>query len=65
VQEFADLLSVIAFAAADNQISPKEAESIRARWEELKSVTESFVACCETGNFSRLKEKQTPLQPAK
>src|SRR5499425_2981774 len=36
VQEFADLLAVIATAASDNQISPKEAKTIRARWEELK-----------------------------
>ena len=56
VQEFADLLAVIATAASDNQITPKESQTIRARWEELKSVTESFVACCEEGNFSRLKE---------
>src|SRR4249920_2752192 len=52
VQEFADLLAVIATAAADNQITSKEAASIRARWEELKTVTEGFVACCEEGNFS-------------
>jgi transcriptional regulator with XRE-family HTH domain len=61
VQEFADLLAVIANAAADNQITKKEAESIRARWEELKTVTEEFVACCEEGNFSALKEKQPGL----
>ena len=56
VQEFADLLAVIAAAASDNEITPKESQTIRARWEELKSVTESFVACCEEGNFSKLKE---------
>src|SRR5882757_9099904 len=59
VQEFADLLAVIATAAADNHITGKEANEIRARWEELKSVTESFVVCCEEGNFLPLKEKQT------
>lgn len=58
VQEFADLLAVIAVAAGDNEISTKEAKTIRARWEELKSVTEAFVACCERGNFSAIKEKQ-------
>src|SRR5205809_4434291 len=58
VQEFADLLAVIASAAADNQITRKEAQQIRARWEELKTVTESFVACCEEGNCSALKEKE-------
>src|SRR5215471_2237007 len=57
VQEFADLLAVIATAAADNQITRKEATAIRGRWEELKCVTETFVACCEEGNFSALKEK--------
>ena len=58
VQEFADLLAVIANAAADNQITQAESKPIRARWEELKSVTEGFVACCEEGNFRPLKEKE-------
>lgn len=57
VQEFADLLAVIATAASDNQINLKEAAGIRERWEKLKSVTEGFVACCEQGNFSALKDK--------
>jgi hypothetical protein len=57
VQEFADLLAVVAAAAADNYVTAKEAKDIRARWEELKSVTETFVACCEGGNFSHLREK--------
>ena len=56
VQEFADLLAVIATAAADNQINQSEAKAIRARWEELKAVTESFVHCCEQGNFAPLRE---------
>jgi hypothetical protein len=58
VQEFADLLAVVADAAHDNQITQKESKQIRARWEKLKSVTETFVACCEEGNFRTLKEKQ-------
>lgn len=56
VQEFADLLQVVAVAAADNQITPAEAKQIRARWEELKSVTEGFVACSEEGNFAPMKK---------
>ena len=56
VQEFADLLAVVANAASDNTICQKEAKTIRARWEELKSVTECFVHCCEEGNFRPLKE---------
>jgi hypothetical protein len=63
VQEFADLLAVIAVAAADNQITPKEAKDIRARWEELKSVTEGFVACCEHGNFAPLKARPAGPNP--
>jgi hypothetical protein len=55
VQEFADLLHVIATATANEKISPAEAREIRARWEELKTVTEGFVAGCEEGNFSPLK----------
>ena len=54
VQEFADLLAVVATAASDNRITTAEAKSIRARWEELKTATEGFVACCEQGNFSEL-----------
>lgn len=57
VQEFADLLAVVAAAASDNKITPDESRRIRARWEELKTVTETFVACCEEGNFAPLKEK--------
>lgn len=56
LQEFADLLAVIASAASDNHISVSESKNIRRRWEELKTVTETFVACCEKGNFSSLKE---------
>lgn len=55
VQDFADLLAVIASAAGDNRIDGAEAGKIRKRWEELKSVTETFVACCENGNFSGIK----------
>jgi hypothetical protein len=57
VQEFADLLAVIATAAADNKITTAEAEQIRARWEELKTATEGFVASCENGNFDSFKNK--------
>jgi len=62
VQEFADLLAVIATAAADNQITRKESEEIRARWEQLKAVTETFVVCCEEGDFLPLKEKEKEKQ---
>jgi len=51
VQDFADLLGVMADSAHDNQITDAEAQSIRAHWEELKSVTEEFVRSCEAGHF--------------
>src|SRR5262245_17801227 len=61
IQEFADLLAVIANAAADNHISQDESRRIRRRWEELKSVTECFVRCCEEGNFSTLRNRPPQL----
>jgi hypothetical protein len=57
VQEFADLLSVVACAAGDNHINEAEAAGIRKKWEQLKSVTEGFVHCCEEGNFSHIKQE--------
>jgi hypothetical protein len=55
VQEFADLLQVIARAAHDSEVSQAEAKQIRARWEELKSVTEGFVRGCEQGDFDHIR----------
>lgn len=64
VQDFADLLQVIANAAADNEITTAESKKIRARWEELKSVTEGFVACCEEGNFRALQAEAADSRPS-
>jgi hypothetical protein len=61
IQEFADLLAVVAAAASDNQITTRESEGIRARWEELKSVTEEFVRCCEAGDFKPLQKTPPTL----
>lgn len=57
VQEFADMLQVIASAAVDQKISPDEAKSIRARWEELKTVTEGFVRSAEEGKFGEMQRE--------
>jgi hypothetical protein len=59
VQEFADLLHVIAEATANEEVSKSEAKQIRARWEELKSVTECFVAGCEEGDFAKVRNHVT------
>ncbi len=67
VQQFASMLGVIAAAASDQQITDKEARSIRAQWEGLKSVTEGFVQAAEKGNFSGLEadiKKQHHDEPA-
>ncbi len=64
VQEFADLLAVIATAAGDNHITREESATIRARWEELKSVTEGFVCCCEQGNFAPMRERAEERKPS-
>lgn len=57
VQEFADMLGVIAGAASDNAVTREEAKAIRRRWEDLKSVTEGFVRHCEEGNFAAIKQE--------
>lgn len=56
VQQFADLLSAISHAAADNCISQDESEKIRHEWDELKRLTERFVHWCEAGDFQHLAE---------
>src|SRR5690606_36513340 len=52
IQEFANMLAVIAQASSDNAISDTEARAVRRHWEELKTVMEGFVKCCENGHFS-------------
>ncbi len=63
VQEFADMLSTIAAAAADDDITAAEARKIRERWQRLQSETEEFVRCCESGNFLPAAERRQ--QPGK
>ena len=62
IRQFCALLNEISKAAADNSITPDEAEEIRERWDKLKSFTEGFVACCEEGDFEQL--RQIPAPPA-
>lgn len=56
VQQFADLLAAISFAASDNCISKEEAKHIRHEWDELKRLTERFVNWCEQEDFVHLAE---------
>jgi hypothetical protein len=57
VRQFADMLGVIATAAADQKITGAEAKHIRAQWERLKSITEGFVKAAESGHFEELREE--------
>jgi len=57
VQDFAEMLATIATAAMDNSIDPKEADEIRAHWQQLKSTTEEFVRWCEEGRFEEIRAK--------
>ena len=54
VQEFAEMLALIATAATDSSVTDEETRAIRSRWQELKSVTEEFVICCEQGDFKTI-----------
>lgn len=64
IGQFSDLLSRISDAAADHSIDPKEAKDIREVWDRLKSYTESFVRCCEQGDFDQMKKIPVPSQGA-
>lgn len=57
LQEFADLLGAITDSAADQKVTKEESRLIRRHWDELKSITESFVKSCEEGDFTGLREK--------
>ena len=51
VQEFADLLAVIAKAAHDSEVTTGEAKQIRARWEETQVRHGRFRGGLRTGGF--------------
>jgi len=52
LSEFSDLLEKVSGSTADDGvIDQSEAAAIRAEWEELKSVGESFVTACERGVY--------------
>lgn len=56
VRDFSELLdSVTDSIDNDHQIDLKEADTIRQRWEDLKSSVEHFVQLCEKGHFLKKK----------
>ena len=54
VQRFAEMLTAISTAAADDSISNSEAANIRTEWDDLKRFAEGFVRSCENGDFAGL-----------
>ena len=54
LSEFSELLDVVSKSIEDDQaIDLKEAKKIREVWEKFKSITESFVRTCESGNYEK------------
>ena len=52
VMEFSELLSTVTRSIEDDgQIEDCEADSIRHKWEQLKSHAEGFVVACEAGCY--------------
>jgi len=52
LREFSELLEAVSSSSADNgEIDTGEAASIRKEWEDLKSLAETFVCACESGNY--------------
>jgi len=56
LSEFSQLLEVVSQSIEDDQlIDTREAANIRRVWENLKSITESFVVACEAGKYGKKK----------
>jgi hypothetical protein len=56
LREFTELLDAVSESMEDDgKIDGKEAERIRAEWEDLKSIAEGFVTACEKGTFAKRK----------
>ncbi len=54
VAEFSELLTTVSASVGDDGIiSSAEAQRIRACWDDLKSIGESFTVACERGFFAR------------
>lgn len=47
LKEFADVLQAVSSAWDDSRLTADEIEKIRAEWDELKSIGETFVMACE------------------
>ena len=54
LREFTELLDAVSEGYEDDgNIDNKEADLIRAKWEDLKGIAESFVVGCEKGRYEK------------
>jgi hypothetical protein len=59
MREFSELLDVVSKSVEhDHSIDAREAEEIRAKWEDLKACVERFVVGCEDGHYAAVKQKK-------
>lgn len=58
VQEFADLLSVVACAATDNHVNEAEAARIRKRWKNSRPLQKRSCTAAKTVTSQRFKKKR-------
>lgn len=54
LRDFAAVIDETGKAVEDHEITPEEAEKIRAKWEIMKRTTEEFILACETGRYVAL-----------
>jgi hypothetical protein len=47
LKEFSDVIQAVSMAWEDARVTPAEAQKIRAEWDELKAIAETFVLTCE------------------
>ena len=53
LREFSALLDAVSESLEDDgKIDQKESKLIRAKWEDLKSISEGFVVACEQGQYN-------------
>jgi transcriptional regulator with XRE-family HTH domain len=65
IDQFSHLLHRISRAAADASITADEAGKIREQWNNLKSIAEGFVRCCEEGDFEAIPKEGPPAPETK
>ena len=50
---FSELLATTNRVIEDGKVTKEESEQLRKEWERVKTIMESFVDCCEQGEFNQ------------